>query len=181
MRASWRSRMVAGLAAMVAVLATSVQAQEEDPRPHPFQFFKRYQLNKEGKPVKGKPRDIPYTYDRAGNPQTLATHTAPSNTPNGIGYYVGGGVPFYLRHKHRFEGAHRSLDEGTWGWDETGGFHLRHRNILGFSHGQRYQGGVGAYRSDGPVVPDVIYFTSDKLEQLTTHSRRREGEGEGEE
>ncbi len=171
MRASWRWRMVAGLAAMAAVSTTAARAQDEESRPHPFQFFKRYHLNKEGKPVRGKPRDIPYTFDRAGHPQMLAERTAPSNTPNGIGYYVGGSVPFYLRHKPRFEGAHRAPDDGTWGWDETGGFHLRHRNILGYSHGLRYQGGGGAYRTDGPVVPDVIYFTSDKIQQLTTHRR----------
>jgi hypothetical protein len=47
--------------------------------------------------------------------------------------------------------------------------------ILGWSHGRRYQGGTGAYRTDGPVVPDLIYATTSTLNSL---GRRQEGQGE---
>jgi hypothetical protein len=60
----------------------------------------------------------------------------------------------------------RRRDEGTWGWDETGGQHFRRRNILGWSQGRRYQGVTGAYRTDGPVVPDLIYATTSTINSL---------------
>ena len=113
--------------------------------------------NKEaGTPPPGKPRSIPHTDERAGYPRTLLGHLEPSTSPGGIGYYVGGGVP--LGH-----GQGRQYTDGTWGWDETGGQHFRRRTILGWSGGRKYQGGTGAYRTDGPVVPDLIYATTSKL------------------
>ena len=52
--------------------------------------------------------------------------------------------------------------------------HFRHRVILGWSHGRKYQGGTGAYHTDGPVVPDLVYATTSTLNSL---GRREEGEG----
>ena len=66
-------------------------------------------------------------------------------------------------------------DEGTWGWDETGSSHFRRRVILGWSQGRKYQGGTGAYRTDGHVPPDVIYAATSTVNSL---GRRREGQGE---
>jgi hypothetical protein len=50
--------------------------------------------------------------------------------------------------------------------------------ILGWSHGRKYQGGTGAYETDGPVLPDVVYATTSTLNRLRRHG---EGEGEGHE
>ena len=57
-------------------------------------------------------------------------------------------------------------DDGTWGWDETGCHLFRRRVILGWSHGRKYQGGTGAYLTDGPVVPDPIAGFHGKLTNL---------------
>jgi hypothetical protein len=113
----------------------------------------------EGTPSPGRQRDIPHTDERAGYPRCLSGHAEPSTTPGGIGYYVGGGVP--IGH-----GQIRRRDEGTWGWDETGCHLLRRRTILGWSHGQRYQGGTGAYLTDGPHLPDLIFGATSTLNSL---------------
>jgi hypothetical protein len=130
-------------------------AQDETPR----SLFFVYHLHKEGTPAPGKPRWIPHTDDRAGFPRDLGKHLEPSVTAGGVGYFVGGGM------KHG-RGEPRRRNEGTWGWDETGGAHFRGRVILGWSHGRKYQGGIGAYRTDGPVVPDLIYATTSALNSL---------------
>jgi hypothetical protein len=109
-----------------------------------------HRLHREGTPPPGKPRFIPHSDERAGYPRALAKHIEPSVTPGGIGYYVGGGVA--LGH-----GQGRRRDDGTWGWDETGGERHRRRVILGWSQGRKYQGGTGAYRVDGHVPPDLVY------------------------
>jgi hypothetical protein len=124
-----------------------------------------HRLHREGTPPPGKPRNIPHTDERAGYPRALAKHNEPSATPGGIGYYVGGGLV-------RGHGAGRRRGDGTWGWDETGGTHFRHRVILGWSQGRKYQGGIGEYRTDGHVPPDVIYGTTSRLNSL---QRRQEG------
>ncbi len=120
------------------------------------EWFARHSQKKVGTPPPGRPRWIPHDDARAGFPRTLANHVAPTNTYGGIGYYVGGDTAFG-------KGEPRRRDDGTWGWDETGGFHHRRRVILGWSHGRKYKGGTGAYRTDGPVVPDLIYATTTTL------------------
>jgi hypothetical protein len=151
---------------VILCLVSGIAAHAEDP-PRRFYLFARHHQKKEGTPPAGKPRCIPHTDERAGYPRALADHLAPSATPGGIGYYVGGGVP--ISHG---PGEPRRRDDGTWGWDETGGSHCRRRVILGWSHGRRYQGGTGSYRTDGPVVPDLIYATTSTLNSLG----RREGD-----
>jgi hypothetical protein len=86
-----------------------------------------------------------HTHGRAGCPLQVAWYAVPSDRPQYVGYYVGGGSAI--------GGTHRGCDEGTWGWDYQGRF-LPHRVLLYWSH-WRYQGGVGAYRSEGPPVPDL--------------------------
>jgi hypothetical protein len=86
-----------------------------------------------------------HTFCEAGCPQQVACYARPSDTPQYIGYYVGGGSAV--------GGTHRCCDEGTWGWDYHGCW-LPHRVILYWSH-WRYQGGIGAYRIEGPPVPNV--------------------------
>jgi hypothetical protein len=91
-----------------------------------------------------------HTFERAGHPERIAWYARPSDTGRYVGYYVGGGNPCY-RH-----GQDRNPWEGTWGWDYRG-FCLPSRIALDWFHG-RYQGGQGAYRTDGPhFVEQVIH------------------------
>lgn len=157
-------------AGAVLVAMSGIAARAEDP-PRRFQLFARHYQKKEGTPSPGKPRCIPHTDECAGYPRTMANHLEPSATPGGIGYYVGGGL--LIGHG---QGECQQRDEGTWGWDETGGSHFRRRVILGWSHGRKYQGGTGAYRTDGPVVPDLIYATTSTLNSLGRREREEEHE-----
>ena len=113
-------------------------------------FFHRHQ----GTPPPGHPRVFEHTHERAGNPHCISPHAQPTNTPDYIGYYVGGG------------GGHgagpRSVEEGTWGRDYVGLCLPRHV-WLGWNHGLHDQGGTGAYETDGPFVPDVIGLTVAKI------------------
>jgi hypothetical protein len=130
-------------------------AEEHGPGRKYFVFHPHAQ----GTPAADRPQWIPHTDERAGYPRCLAGHLEPSTTPGGIGYYVGGGA----RPGH---GEPRSYGEGTWGWDETGCHLLRHRSLLGWYHGRRHQGGTGAYGTDGPVVPDLIYAATSTANSL---------------
>ena len=85
---------------------------------------------------------------RAGFPQEVSRFARPSDTGRYIGYTVGGGAG-------RRKGDAPLQLEGTWGWDYSGGLFQR-RVIPGWWHGRRYQGGSGAYGTDGPkVLPEV--------------------------
>jgi hypothetical protein len=79
--------------------------------------------------------------NQKGCPQSIAWYARPSNSPRYIGYYVGGGAAI--------GGGERCADEGTWGWDFSGSL-IEHHVWLNWWHGQRYQGGTGSYRTDGP-------------------------------
>jgi hypothetical protein len=82
---------------------------------------------------------------RAGYAQEVAPWAMPSDTGRYVGYLVGGGS-LSIR-----KGDPPLPDEGTWGWDYRGGLFQR-RVMLNWWHGRRYQGGVGAYKTDGPKV-----------------------------
>jgi hypothetical protein len=141
---------------LVGLVAGEVVRGQDPPAQERSTHFHRHD---QGTPPPGKPRDIPHTDERAGFPRIFAHHLEPSATSGGIGYYVGGGLPL----------AHRQLrrrDEGTWGWDETGWHRLRRRTILGWSRGRKYQGGTGAYATDGPPLPDVIYGATSTFNSL---------------
>ena len=85
---------------------------------------------------------------RAGFPLELSRRARPSDTGRYTGYTVGGGAR--LR-----KGEPPLAHEGTWGWDYVGG-RFQRRVILNWWHGRRYQGGSGAYRTDGPkALPPV--------------------------
>jgi hypothetical protein len=155
-----RYLLAVSVAGLVAGSVGAACAGEPDERPH---FFERHFRKKEGTPPPGNPRFIQHTDERAGYPRSLSGHLKPSRTAGGIGYYVGGGVP--LGH-----GEGRRAIDGTWGWDETGSRHFRRRTILGWSQGRKYQGGTGAYRTDGPVMPDLIYTTSSTINSLGRRS-----------
>jgi hypothetical protein len=84
--------------------------------------------------------------DRVEQPMSVARHARPSATPAYHGYYVGGGSAA--------AGETRARQEGTWGWDYSPWF-LPRRIALAWNHGRRHQGGTGAYKTDGPPLPDV--------------------------
>ena len=85
-------------------------------------------------------------FDRAGNPECISPLAKPTESPHEEGYYVGGGA-----HEHARQGEERRHHEGVFGTDYTG-LLIRKRTNLGWWHGQRYQGGVGSYRTDGPRI-----------------------------
>ena len=79
---------------------------------------------------------------RAGCPCNISCFARPSLLPRECGYYVGGGAPCHA-------GEARYCDEGTWGWDYFGMLG-RKKVALNWHHGEKYQGGTGAYKTDGP-------------------------------
>ena len=83
-------------------------------------------IHHHGTPLPGPPRCIPHTHERAGDPQCVADHDLPTNTPHYFGYYVGGGAP-PLHHPEC-----RTPIEGTWGWDYGATF--PRRVALGWYH-----------------------------------------------
>src|SRR4051812_22546851 len=82
----------------------------------------------------------------AGSPP-VAWWAKPGRTDAYRGYYVGGGSAC--------GGGPRFTDEGTWGWDYAGWCCPR-KVFLRWTHGRLYQGGEGAYRVDGPPVPNFL-------------------------
>lgn len=84
--------------------------------------------------------------DRSGYHGRVACWALPTNTKAYTGYYVGGG--------QAVGGSGRFADEGTWGWDYRG-LLVPSRVALWFNHGERYQGGGGAYKVDGHPVPNL--------------------------
>lgn len=89
--------------------------------------------------------DPPCIIEAGSFPPSVAWWARPSDTGRYVGYYVGGGNPWPRR------ADPPAPCEGTWGWDYRGGC-LQRNVILGWWHARRYQGGVGAYRTDGPRV-----------------------------
>ena len=84
--------------------------------------------------------------ERAGHPERVSPLAAPSRSPREEGYFVGGGA------REKSNGSQeRQSGEGTWGTDYTGVI-LPKKTNLRWWHGQRYQGGVGSYRIDGPRI-----------------------------
>lgn len=77
---------------------------------------------------------------RAGCAMLVRPHAIPSNTRHYGGYQVGGGAPLL--------GSDPTLDEGAFGWDYFG-LTIPKRVALNWTH-RRYQGGTGAYKTDGP-------------------------------
>ena len=97
-------------------------------------------------------------------PVTSSRRTAPARAttrPSGVAYpvgrfakptygpdynygWVGGGAPSW-------RGQPRRANEGVWGRDYQGVVYLR-RVWPNWWHGQREQGGAGAYRTDGPKL-----------------------------
>jgi hypothetical protein len=83
---------------------------------------------------------------RMGCGPRVAWYARPADSKGDCGYYVGGG--------RALGGEPRCPTEGTWGWDHPTRL-LTRRVALAWSHGRHYQGGTGAYKTDGPKVPDL--------------------------
>jgi hypothetical protein len=104
----------------------------------------------------------PHTFDRAGHPDEISHFARPSDNPRYFGYYVGGGSPC------RGRGPEQPA-EGTWGWD-YGGLFCWFKPHIELLWAGRYQGGIGAYKIDGPPVKDVgPYVEKVKEGECTIH------------
>lgn len=90
------------------------------------------------------PTPLEIQMQRTGHPRCISCCAKPSDNGQYVGYYVGGGCPFW---KHA---QPHLAEEGTWGWDYSGCC-LHRCVILGWWHGKP-QGGRGAYRVDGPSL-----------------------------
>ncbi len=104
------------------------------------------------------------TQHGAGCPQKVACWAVLSENDHYVGYYVGGGAAVC--------GDCRGPCDGTWGWDYEGCL-LPHLVILRWVHCRRYQGGTGAYATDGPEVPNVIPTIFHPCESLKAHYEER--------
>lgn len=91
------------------------------------------------------PADTDHHHIQAGNPLAVRRLAIPSDTGSYVGYWVGGGAARFFR------GDPPTLEEGTWGWDYRG-LVVPRKVILNWWHGRRYQGGTGAYKTDGPKL-----------------------------
>lgn len=92
---------------------------------------------------------VEHTDRRAGGPRNVAPWAHPAPVRGYVGGYIGGGAAV--------KAEPRLASEGTWGWDYRGKFFPR-RVLLGWWHGRKYQGGPGAYKTDGgpPIPPPPI-------------------------
>jgi hypothetical protein len=89
--------------------------------------------------------DPAHTTQKKGSPGEVSRFARPSESPNNVGYWVGGGSP-------RKNGNPPTYLEGVWGWDYQ--LHCIYPHMmLNWWHG-RYQGGTGAYKTDGPKLCD---------------------------
>ena len=136
-----RWALVCGLC-LAAWAAGTVQA-EEPPRWHKWRLREW-----PGKQPVGRGGGV-HSYERAGYPNEVSKYAVPTNGPNYEGYSVGGGSPGMGK-----GGRYPEPDEGTWGWD-YGGWSHKFRFKVALFWNNRYQGGTGAYKIDGPPVKDV--------------------------
>lgn len=85
----------------------------------------------------------PHTMRQAGYPQCVSPISMVSYNEHYSGGYVGGG---------KYHGGHEPCPhhEGTWGWDYTPFRPMSSRIFLKWSNGRHYQGGAGAYETEGP-------------------------------
>ena len=93
----------------------------------------------------------PHTIRQAGYPHEVGPFAMESYNEHYSGGYVGGGNLF---------GGHGSCAHvGTWGWDYTPFRPMSQKIFLRWSNGRRYQGGTGAYATDGPKPLEHITET----------------------
>ena len=100
-----------------------------------------------------------HNHARAGWPLSLRAHAVTRFEPGRGLYEVGGDSPkppriFKWRHRGEFDGLPHPFP-GTVGRDFLG-VHLPRKVNLFSSLGARFKGGFGAYRTDGPAIPDIL-------------------------
>jgi hypothetical protein len=122
------------------------------------------------------PGDIPAPLcSRANKVPGVACYAQPSDTGRYEGGWVGGGAAR--------GGGPPGPEEGTWGWDYWGQhwwhrFHVRRYPFLNWARDGRYQGGTGAYKTDGPrFPPNIIIFSEKAGEQGHGESGHETGHG----
>lgn len=130
MLAATRATLVGVFGCVVAVIATPAAALDLTPWM--------------GRPATERVHFQGDQFHRAGDPQCTSPLAGPGESRHAVGYFVGGGDRV-----KGWRGEERRSEEGTWGTD-YGGFLIHKKIDLRWSHGRRYQGGVGAYRTDGP-------------------------------
>jgi hypothetical protein len=93
----------------------------------------------------------PHTFHQAGHPEVVSEFAQESYNEHYSGGYIGGG---------KAHGGHeRCANQGTWGWDYTPFRPMSSKIFLKWSHGRHYQGGTGAYATDGPKPLEHITET----------------------
>jgi len=108
-----------------------------------------------------------HTHERAGYPTEISCLAHPDEPRNRTGYYVGGGCPC--------KGTGPTTNEGTWGWDYVGNCAFHPKVVLNWCR-CRHQGGVGAYKTDGPRVPDVVPILKEAAKGPQCHKKSGEHE-----
>lgn len=88
-----------------------------------------------------------HTQHRAGHSDCVSRWAKRSECGPYSGSFVGGSCAF--------KGEGRYAHEGTWAWDYCGPLRSEHP-WMKWCHGRRCQGGTGAYKTDGPHVPDPV-------------------------
>lgn len=120
---------------------------------HYVQLGSRDDRNQADYSVPNRSRETPYFqptgrycqngFERAGCPNLwrwIADYSVQRKHTIG---YIGGGSPWHVF------GEGRCSNEGTFGMDSTSHW-LSRKLWLKWNHGTRYQGGAGAYATDGP-------------------------------
>ena len=107
-----------------------------------------------------------HTDHRAGHPRVISPHADYSNTPEYVGYFVGGDTPRHGWFITRAVCPPRREDVGTWGWDYKGAGCVERSIELFSSRGRKHGDGYGAYRTDGHHVPDFIAITKARIGKL---------------
>jgi hypothetical protein len=131
-----RSLIAAGLAALglVANLSTGLAPADD----HSHQHVKSTTAT-------------PHTERQAGYPHCVSPVSMVSYNEHYSGGYIGGGKTF---------GGHQPCaNEGTWGWDYSPFRPMSSRIFMKWSHGRHYEGGAGAYATDGPKPIEHIKET----------------------
>jgi hypothetical protein len=99
------------------------------------------------------PSTAVHTFERAGNPQSVAPWAIWGRTSHEGGGYVGGGRLALFPRKP--DGRQPETD-GTWGWDFVGFGRRPGRVFLDWWHERPQQPLPGKYNTDGPYPEDVV-------------------------
>jgi len=168
----WSSRGRGLLAlGILALLAGARTSRGDEPPP-----WHKWRIREwKGKQPIGR-GTTPHTFERAGNPNEVSRCAITNDTPNYCGYYVGGGAH---RRGIPLQYTGESESSGTWGWDYSGLKWLRSRVALTWNP-RRRQGGLGSYRTDGPVRPkDPVPLLVETITEGPLRRHREESHGEG--